>query len=470
MSLQNSLILGAILALTMPLSAGCGPIWQQDAIITIRPEQKFQVINGWEAVAQGGQEVSRAFPNYRERLVELAVNDLGINRLRLELPSGAENPTDLQMEWRAGRVTDRELMARRYEVINDNADPNSIDPRGFQFSVLDSTVENVIVPMRSLLEKRGERLFVNLNFVDFRDGRGTSNIRHNDNPEEYAELMLAVFEHMNGKYGFVPDAIEVILEPDNQTGWTGTQIGRSIVATAKRLASRGFKPTFIAPSTTDASKAPEYIDEIANVPGAIGYISEFSYHRYCCASDAVLKRIVERAEKFGKQTAMLEWVGADQETLHQDLKVANNAAWEQYSLAGLVAWGPDKGESLLIVDDRNVEKPTVSISSRAIHLRQYFRYIRAGARRIGADTSNPVMDPVAFVNKDGGYVVVIKSGGFGTITVKGLPVGDYSVTMSAAGNTAMPADQRVGPDGLIRVSVPGAGVVSVFARQTSSKN
>jgi hypothetical protein len=48
-------------------------------------------------------------------------------------------------------------------------------------------------------------------------------------------------------------------------------------------------------------------------------------------------------------------------------------------LAGLTAWGPDNGESYLIVDDKKAEIPSVVLSSRATFLRQYFRYVRAGA-------------------------------------------------------------------------------------------
>jgi hypothetical protein len=199
-------------------------------------------------------------------------------------------------------------------------------------------------------------------------------------------------------------------------------------------------------------------------------ITEFSYHRYCCASEAVLKRITERAEKYGKQTAMLEWVGADYETLHEDLKQANNSAWEQYSLAGLTSWGPDKGESLILIDDKNPEQPTLSISSSAIYLRQYFRYIRSGARRIGAETSNPHMDPVAFVNEDGSYTVVVKAGARGRIQVRGLPAGTYAISLTTGGKTRSDIpDQKVTDNGLLAADMPGAGVITIVGRLKGPK-
>lgn len=71
----------------------------QQATITIDPSVSYQTMVGWEAVAQAGQiaevgtvtnrsNVNPAFPNYKNPLFDSAVNDLGLNRLRLELRSG----------------------------------------------------------------------------------------------------------------------------------------------------------------------------------------------------------------------------------------------------------------------------------------------------------------------------------------------------------------------------------------------
>jgi hypothetical protein len=447
-------------------SVSCGASPPQEATITLNPEEKFQIITGWEAVAQAGQDASSSFPKYRDKLFETAIDDLGINRLRLEIRSGLENPTDYYRQWRAGQITVQHYNDKRYEVINDNGDPNAVEPKGFQFSEIDSTIESVVLPMKALLAKRSESLYVNLNFVDFGGDRGSSNLRHNNSADEYAEFMLAAFKHIHGKYGFVPEAIEV--EPDNKTGWTGTEIGNAIVATARQLRANGFDPVFISPSTTNAANAPVFIDEIANVTEAMKYISEFSYHRYRGASEAVLQRISDRAAKFGKQTSMLEWIGADYNTLHQDLKLARNSAWEQYSLAGLTSWGPDKGESYLIVDDKNAEIPSVVLSSRATFLRQYFRYVRAGAQRIGVETTNSYIDPIAFINADGNYIVVVKAEGPGTLLVRGLKPGVYGVSYTTVSETNMTTpDITIEAGSPLIAKIPSAGAITVYGKPLS---
>ena len=64
--------------------------------------------------------------------------------------------------------------------------------------------------------------------------------------------MLATYQHMQGKYGFVPDSWEVILGPDTgNAGWSATQVAQAIKAAGDRLAANGFTPNFTTPSTTD---------------------------------------------------------------------------------------------------------------------------------------------------------------------------------------------------------------------------
>lgn len=438
----------------------CRQATPQEASIKLDPKQKHQKITGWEATAQAGQLYSAAFNKYSARLFQNAVEDLGINRLRLEIGAGVENPVDYFARWQKGKMTEEQYIGKRYQIINDNADPKTIDPDGFQFSQIDATIENIVIPIRKLLAKRGETLFLNLNYVDF--GNGNKAQKHSNDPAEYAELMLAAYRHLRDKYGFVPDAIEIILEPDNTTGWTGTEIGGVIVATAERLEADGFRPTFIVPSTTNAAKAPVYIDEIAKVPGAMKYISEFSYHRYCCASDEVLRSIADRAEKYGKQTSMLEKIGADYKALHQDLKIGRNSAWQQYTLA--FPNQPDNGAQYYLIDDTDPSRPLVTLARRTKFLRQYFRFIRADAQRIGAETSNPNFDPLAFINKDGRYVVVIKAAVPGTVTVESLPAGVYQASYTTSRETDVKTPEiSLEKDAPLKAEIPSAGVITIYS-------
>lgn len=454
-----SLILSAILLIVV----NCGEVSPQEAAIKIDQAQKFQTITGWEATAQSGEQSSPAFNIYKDKLFAEAVNDLGINRLRLEIRSGAENPNNYFARWQAGQITEKDFGSKRYEVINDNDDPFVFEPKGFQFAEFDSTIEKVVLPVKKLLAARGETLFINLNYVDFGHARGSSNIRHHNNPEEYAELILAAYQHIQSKYGFVPDAVEVILEPDNETGWTGTDIGKAIVATANRLQKNNFKPAFIVPATKDMDKAPVFIDEIAKIPGAMQFVTEFSYHRYGGVSAQALEQIAARAAKYNKQTAMLEWIEADYQTLHEDLKIGRNSAWQQFTLG--FPNEPDNGAQYFLIDDKNNAAPKVTIGSRTKFLRQYFRYIRAGAQRIGAETTNPNLDPLAFINSNGKYVVVIKAETPGTVSLLGLPTGNYSISYTTKSQTDVNnPDVAVTTGETFKTNIPSSGVLTIFQK------
>ena len=438
-------------------ASGCRSPEPEDTTVTIDPAIEYQVITGWAATAQSG-ELSKGYPAYQKELQDLAVNDLGINRVRLEARSGLENTVDYFAQWQAGKITAQQFSAKRHEVINDNVNSDEIDETGFHFSEMDSTIDKVVLPLKKLLESRGESLYVNLNFIDFDEDRGDSNMRHNLNPPEYAEFMLAVFQHMQKKYGFVPDSIEIVLEPDTGTGWTGKQIGETILATSKRLKPEGFEPSFIAPSVMNAANAPQYIEGIVSVPGARELVSEYSYHRYRGASVKLLEDLAARAKREGKTTSMLEWIGADYESLHMDLKRANVSAWQQYTLAYPAK--KDNGAQYFWIE--RGDPPKVTLGKRTRYLRQYFKYVRAGARRIEAKSTNQKFDPVAFVNKDGRHVVIVKTKVPGTITIRGLPAGDYGVFFTTESETKTESDKiEVVKGRNAKVVIPSPGVITV---------
>src|SRR5688500_14129848 len=73
---------------------GTRPDWRsRGVVISIDTLTRFQTMTGWEAVAQAGQDEPQ-YRTWRDVLITQAVDDLGINRLRLEVNSGAESDTD----------------------------------------------------------------------------------------------------------------------------------------------------------------------------------------------------------------------------------------------------------------------------------------------------------------------------------------------------------------------------------------
>ena len=448
------------------------PLPAQNATIAVNPGTGYQTMRGWEAVAYAAQDASPAFASYAPAVFDL-VAEAGINRVRLAVRAGVENPSDAYGAWKAagypvtgpGYATWR---ATRYQTVNDNGDPNTIDSSRFHFTELDDTVERVVNPLRSRLAARGESLYVNLNYVAFAAQNKAGEYFHHATPE-YAEFMLATFRHLQQKHGWVPDAIEVILEPDNVPQWRdGGLIGRAIVATGRKLAAHGFRPEFIAPSATCIDHGLTYFDQMMEVAEVRTYLKEIAYHRYCNATAENLDRIARRAEKYKLSTSMLEWWDGrnSYKTLHEDLKLGRNSAWQQATLAGL-----DKptGLGITTVDLSNSAQPKVAWTTTTRFTSLYYKYVRLGARRVGATSSASAFDPLAFVNTNGTYTVVVNALNGGSFVVTGLPAGRYGIVYATEAETTRGVEQTIAAGGSVSASIPATGVLTVYGVPTPTK-
>jgi hypothetical protein len=261
----------------------------------------------------------------------------------------------------------------------------------------------------------------------------------------------------------VPDAWEVILEPDNsQRYWQATALRAAMIAAGNRLEAMGITPRFIAPSTTSMASAVTYADAMAQ-SGLPRFWSELSYHRYSGVSEAALLAIASRAQQWNINTAMLEHIGSGYQDLHADLKTGRNSAWQQFTLAFPAA--QDQGGAYYLIDDRNPMTPRFTLASRTVFLRQYFKFIRSGAVRIGAASSDPNFDPLAFINPDGRMVVVVKAGNRGSFAIQGLAPGSYGVSYTTARDPGVSGGTvTITPGSALAATIPDAGVMTIFAQ------
>jgi hypothetical protein len=437
-------------------------------VIDVIPSVQHQTITGWEGHVEAGQVdcPATSFAIYRDPLLDRVVNELGLNRVRLEFKSGMENTVDYFAQYRAGQINYDTWRASQYTPVNDNADPNLANPAGFQWAWFDTHIDQVVNPLRQRLQARGEQLFVTVTFVDFWIGGVAKPFQVMRTPAEYAELVLMVFQHIRNKYGWAPDALEIALEPENQQ-YNGVDMGRAIVATVNRLAGAGFHPQIIAPSTASMANAPTYYDAMIGVPGVSGLIDELSYHRYAGVSSGALQAIASRASRDGLRTSMLEHIGSGIEDLWTDLTEGNVSAWEQFAIAFCGAGeNPNAAAIYYHINTTNPSAPTITLSNRAKLLRQVFLFVRAGAVRIGATSTNSnQQDAIAFRNSNGRYVVIVRAQGATSFTVRGLPAGTYGLKYSTvlAYDVNLP-DVTIGNGAGVQSSMPGGGYLTIYQR------
>ena len=437
--------------------SGCAPT---RATITAQPAESLQVIDGWEATAQAGQGFA-VYERYRDSLLARAVNDLGLTRLRVEVRSGSEQEQDYGTEEQPAAVTGRSWRCARYWTVNDNDDPHVIRWEGFHFTELDQTIEKVFLPMKRLAEARGGHLALNINYVAFVGQCGQDVPYVHADVNEYAEFVLAVVTHLQQKYGLVPDYWEPVLEPATRR-WPARHLAEAIVAAAGRLRAAGFTGVkFIAPSTVGMATALEYYDAMTAVPGVRDLVAELSYHRYRRVSQGALRAIGQRA-KAGVRTAMLEKIGAGYDQLHDDLDIGRASAWQQYGIYYPDGRSGDHPGQYLVVDSAG-GRWTVRLSKWSRFLSQYFVHVRPGAQRIGATSTSRRVRPLVFINTDGRWTVIAKTGGAAELEIRSLPPRQYAVEYTTSSADGAPTRVTVGSDGILRASIPARGVLSATA-------
>lgn len=416
-----------------------------EAHLAIDTHERHQTMAGWEVTARAWEydKVNDRFDGSwvpeRERLAAMLVDDAGIDRIRLEIKSGMENPVDYWALFVAGKIGYREYKDHFYEKINDNADPTTLNPEGIQFSDLDWHVENIVLPVKQRLKARGRHLRLNLAYVDFKWTALSGTLSHAGEPAEYAELVAAAFSHLKEKYGLVPDSLEIIIEPDNTRDWSGVAIGTAIVAASSRLDAAGFPNVeIIAPSTAKAQRALAYFKDIRSVPGAAQRMTTLAYHRYDGAPDALdLNEMRDAARAARIKTAMLEYVDGSVSDLLTDLSEGDTTAWQKYGIATMQrADGTIPPGWLITGREVPGARRDLRLAPMARSLGLLFGTVDQGSVRVSARANSEDLGAAAFLTPGHKLVVAIHPQGDMPLTISGLRQGRYRVNSATAAGEA----------------------------------
>jgi glucosylceramidase len=412
--------------------------------VTVDATQTFQTIEGWEATL--GTDAEQLKAPARAKVIAFVVDSIGLTRVRLQAQGNIIETRDSTSQPPETRP-----------ATNDNNDPNVTDLTHFYFGLLDTQVNNWVLPIKARVEGHGDPFQLNVCYVGF---QASTQFQQKD-PAEYVEFMLTVLRHLKTKFGLEPDTWEIRLEPDNgqSVSLVPADVAAIVAAAGPAARAAGFnKVKFAVPSVARPSQALTWLNPILADQGSLQYLSEVTYHRYQSnITTAQLDGIRNAAESNGLITGMLEHIGADYNELHQDLKVADNSVWAQYTLQG--PYGTDDGGKLLKTD---TIAQTYVVGSRTGYIAQYWHFVRPGAVRIGASSTSGAIDPIAFKRPDGRIVVVAKTTGSASLQIGGLSSGTYLVTYTTSAT-------RNHVSGLVSVSnglslpadIPAAGVITI---------
>jgi hypothetical protein len=121
--------------------------------------------------------------------------------------------------------------------------------------------------------------------------------------------------------------------------------------------------------------------------------------------------------------------------------------------------------ALYTIDDSDPANLRVLLNDATKFTRQYYRFVRPGAVRIKSITQQSMFDPLAFINKNGSYAVVVKCDAGGDFSIGGLAAGTYGVKYTTASryDVDLP-DQAIGAAQAVVTNIPAAGVLTVYGK------
>ncbi|MGQ0764495.1 MAG: hypothetical protein ACT4OZ_02400 [Gemmatimonadota bacterium] len=445
-----------IRVLALSVLVGCA-----SPVVTIDTSERMQVMAGWEALV-GPPNRECDYPSWlaaRERILDVAANDLGINRVRLPLRAGMERNDDTYPGHLRGEVSFDDWKRTWHRAENDNDDPFVAEPRGFQWESLDSTITHTVLPLRDRLRARGDDLWINA----ILPSAGPARIYQSSEGEEYAEFIVQAFEHLRTRWGITPNSLEIVNEPKPRE-WTAAQLASALLAVRSRLAARGFSPRFLLPSATTINGSEEYLLQLLRFPGVAGAMTDVSYHRYGGGEPAV-RRLRRMADSLGYGMAMTEQLDADTRVLREDLEVGRVSAWQQFGLAFCPPADSIKTAGIYITFRENGDSAaaTVKLTANARFLRHYFRMVKLGAIRVGAASSSGTLHANAFVNPDGGMVVVLESSRPVRAQLDGLGPGRWRGWWTSADSEGEVEASGVGSGGRLAVELKKPGALTLYS-------
>ncbi len=428
-------------ALALALAAGTGghtAVAADEVVVTVNPAERYQKILGWGKCAPEQLDIPQQL---RDLVLERAVDDLGLTRLRYEPPSGS-------------RTTNR-----AWEWLNDDPDPYHINWRALSVRHLDRVVGQWVVPFKRRVEARGEpfTIYVSPSFFDHGSSGHVPAWLHYS-PEEYAEYAMSILLRLKNRWGIEADYYCICNEAGNDNAFSPDVVIDDILALGRRVEAAGLKTKIQFPECVNANASWRYLQALQRRPEAWRYIGMVSYHLY--GKNDAIPKIRELAWRRGLPTAQTEFMWLTMDHLYNDLVAGGVSCWEIYGLAG--------------VENKSIG---AYISSRSFRggprywsFRQVLHYVRPGAVRIGSTCTGGTVKALAF--EHGGRLTVVlinasKAARPATAEVRGLPPGEYAISRSVA-NRPYEELGVVDVRGVLDVDVPANAVVTIYPHEANA--
>lgn len=367
----------------------------QTVKVSIDTTATYQPILGW-GIPLFIERQDRIGELVQDKMLDLFVNHMGCNAYRWEI---------YRRDWE--------------DYQNDNENPDSIDWNFFKTDFCDKRAEQVGLPMKKMVEARGEKFITYASSSYFMEGHdGTVPEWILQSPAELTEWLMAHLIYMKKKYGIDVDQICVVNEPDNHSRFTATNVGNAIKYLGPKLKKAGLKTTIMFPEHAMVSGALDYIEQWKDDPEVMDYISVFGYHLYFDTAylTAEKKEILRIANQKNIPTAQTEFMGANFGILYDDLTSGGCSYWYIYLDRDYLSF--------------NSSRTSLELKQNYWDIRQVIKYVKQGSFRTGALTDNSNDSKVLAFKKNGQVVAVCTNSSVDkelNFAVNGLPAGSYAI-------------------------------------------
>lgn len=405
------------------------------ADVTVNASVTHQTMLGWGAVTPWLMDVPDLLVG---QIIDTAVNDLGLTRLRYEGPSG-------------NRAEDR-----RWEWGNDDDDPLHVNWSAYNTASLDAKVQKYVVPFQQAVQANGDPFSIYLSPSFFNGGSsGSPSTWMLRSPGEYAEYATSMLLRLRDVHNITADYYCICNEAGNDNPFSAAIVGRMIKAVGPRLQQLGLSTTIQFPECVSANTSWSYIQALAGDERVWEHVGLLSYHLY--GSNTQRPSIRDFGAARGLPTAQTEYMGLTIDHLYDDLTLGGVSFWELYG-QGFPA--PDNNRT------------SFSLPSRYWDMRQVMHYVRPGAVRVDATSNDGTVRSLGFVNDGKTTVVLLNKAAASvaqTVTVTGLPAGSYGVSRSVGSGVCQELGlQTVDGSGQLSLSVPKNAVLTIYPHEAGN--
>ena len=423
--------------------------------VTLNTNTQYQTIRGWTGVLGSDQ------PSFQtQQLVKRGVNELGLTAARLDGPNNGVFPSGHSWVFRIDGTNPSRTNWASFDTMPGVQYSTNMSGAGG----CDESMAQWVVPMKQLVEANGDP-FTLVNNPSFYYGGSTCTMPNwmQYNYGEYAEYLVSYDEYLLHRYGVMPTYDTIINEAGNGNAMTPFLEAKVIKAIGPMLQAAGLSTKIQLAEGVGANVAVTYAQDPAMDSNVWKYVGTISYHNYQ-GNSANKTSLYGTAVSHGVMTVQEEMSAPDKNagfrSMYDDLVNGGVSIWGLYALGG---YGSGTGIHYF---NCNYDGASITVAPVYYTVRQVMHYVRPGAVRVGATSSDTNILAMAF-QKGGRTTVVlsnIDTAGDKSTTVTNLPPGVYGVSYATSiGSIAELGLQTVDASGALTVTVLDNTVMTIYA-------